>query len=88
MYVNYPNPLKMANGAPISSLGVSHKMHTLAPDANGMVQICHWRDARWHSAIVLQKVFLKGLLWIEAYEQHLATGRDLAEFVHTMAETV
>jgi len=50
-------------------------------------QICHWRDARWHSGIVLQKVFLKGLLWIEAYEQHLATGLSLADFVRTMAET-
>jgi hypothetical protein len=31
-------------------------------------------------------VFLKGMIWIEAYEQHLATGRPLAEFVLTMAE--
>jgi hypothetical protein len=52
-----------------------------------MVQICHWRDARWHSGILLYKVFLKGLLWIEAYEQHLATGRNLSEFVGTMTET-
>ena len=62
-------------------------MHTLTPSTNGMVQICHWRDNRWHSGIVLQKVFLKGLIWIEAYEQHIATGRDLADFVRTMAET-
>jgi hypothetical protein len=61
-------------------------MHTLAPSGNGMVQICHWRDARWHSNILLFKVFLKGLIWIEAYEQHLATGRPLADFVRTMAE--
>jgi hypothetical protein len=71
----------------ISSLGVSHAMHTLEPSASGWVQVCHWRDARWHSGIVLQKVFLKGLLWIEAYEQHLATGLPLADFVRTMAET-
>jgi hypothetical protein len=86
MYVTEPCPLLMADGSLISALGVSHQMHTLAPSSNGMVQICHWRDARWHSSILLQKVFLKGLIWIEAYEQHLATRRPLAEFVLTMAE--
>jgi ubiquitin-protein ligase len=85
MYVTDPNPLRMANGSLISALGVSHQMHTLQP-WNGWVQICHWRTERWHSGILLMKVFLKGLVWIEAYEQHLATGRPLAEFVLTMAE--
>lgn len=87
MYVAEPHPLLMRDQKSLSSLGVSHKMHTLAPSDNGMVQICHWRDNRWHSGILLQKVFLKGLIWIEAYEQHIATGCDLADFVRTMAET-
>ncbi len=86
MYIAYPAPLYAANGTPISALGVSHDMHTLAPSSSGQVQICHWRDNRWHSRILLHKVFLKGLIWIEAYEQHLATGRPLAEFVSTMKE--
>jgi hypothetical protein len=87
MYITEPHPLLMRDQTQVSTLGVSHKMHTLTPLANGIVQICHWRDNRWHSGIVLQKVFLKGLIWIEAYEQHIATGRDLADFVRTMAET-
>jgi hypothetical protein len=87
LYVTYPKPLLMADGSRVAALGVSHAMHTLAPSSDGMVQICHWRDSRWHSGILLQKVFLKALLWIEAYEQHLATGRPLCEFVGTMAET-
>lgn len=86
LYVTDPNPLRMFDGKPVSSLGVSHQMHTLTPHPVGWPQICHWRDARWHSGILLQKVFLKGLIWIEAYEQHLATGRALAEFVSTMTE--
>jgi molybdopterin/thiamine biosynthesis adenylyltransferase len=79
LYLTEPRPLLMADGSRISALGVSHAMHTLAP-LGDMVQICHWRDPRWHAGIVLQKVFLKGLLWIEAYEQHLATGQSLADF--------
>ena len=88
MYITDPLPLLMRDGSKLSALGVSHYMHTLTPSPNGMVQICHWRDNRWHSGILLYKVFLKGLLWIEAYEQHVATGRNLSEFVGTMAETV
>jgi hypothetical protein len=86
MYLTAPFPLYMADGNPVSSLGVSHSMHTLTPSPSGQVQICHWRDDRWYSGILLHKVFLKGLLWIEAYEQHLATGRPIAEFVLTMKE--
>jgi hypothetical protein len=85
LYLTDPAPLLTADGSSVVALGVSHAMHTLTPSGN-MIQICHWRDDRWHSNIVLQKVFLKGLLWIEAYEQHLATGRPLADFVRTMAE--
>jgi hypothetical protein len=87
LYVTDPDPLRLFNGSPVSSLGVSHAMHTLTPHAAGWPQICHWRDARWHSSILLQKVFLKAHIWLEAYEQHLATGRSLADFVPTMAET-
>ncbi len=86
MYITDPDPLRMFNGNTVSSLGVSHQMHTLTPHTSGWPQVCHWRDVRWHSGILLQKVFLKGLVWIEGYEQHLATGRPLAEFVLTMAE--
>lgn len=86
LYVTDPYPLRTRDGTLLSSLGVSHQMHTLTPHSNGWVQICHWRDARWHSGILLQKVFLKGLIWLEAYEQHLATGSPLADFVRTMAE--
>jgi hypothetical protein len=86
LYVTDPNPLLMRDGTAMSRLGVSHAMHTLTPHSAGWVQICHWRDNRWHSGIVLQKVYLKAMLWIEAYEQHLATGADLADFVRTMAE--
>lgn len=88
MYVMSPDPLRMFNGNPLSSMGVSHQMHTLAPSVSGWPQICHWRDTRWHSGILLQKVFLKALLWIEAYEQHLSTGLPIADFVSTMTERV
>jgi hypothetical protein len=83
LYITDPRPLLTHNGQSLASLGTSHAMHTLSP-TNNCVQICHWRDERWHSGILLHKVFLKGLMWLEAFEQHLATGEPLSQFVSTM----
>src|SRR4051794_24425100 len=48
LYVTDPNPLLMRDGTAMWRLGVSHAMHTLTPHSAGWVQICHWRDNRWH----------------------------------------
>jgi hypothetical protein len=86
LYVLEPKVLRTATGGSVNAMGMSHQMHTLTPRHDGLVQICHWRDARWHAGITLSKVLIKGLLWIEAYEQHLATGRSIDSFVRTMGD--
>ena len=87
MYIFTPNPLRGYGGtSTINEYGLSHRMHTLSNGPNGEVQICHWRDARWHSGITFNKVMIKAMLWLEAYEQHLSTGQDIDEFVRTMSE--
>ncbi|MFX0195990.1 MAG: hypothetical protein ACFFCW_07700 [Candidatus Hodarchaeota archaeon] len=87
VYVYRPNPLLGYGGLKtINSYGSSHYMHTFTNGPNGEVQICHWRSDRWHSGITLNKVMLKVVLWLEAYEQHLSTGKDISEFVRTMQE--
>lgn len=87
VYVYSPNPLIGFGGVSINSYKLSHNMHTLENGGNGEVQICHWRQNRWHSGITLNKVMLKAMLWFEAFEQHLATGQPIADFVSTMKET-
>lgn len=86
LYVSRPRVLRSATGGTVNALGLSHQMHTLGSGPDGIVEICHWRDSRWHAAITIDKVLLKGLLWLEAYEQHLATGRSIDSFVRTMGE--
>jgi len=87
VYIYRPNPLwGYANLKTINSYGLSHYMHTLENGPNGEVQICHWRPDRWHSGITLNKVMLKVVLWLEAYEQHLSSGETISEFVRTMRE--
>ena len=86
LYIHIPNPLwGFRRTRTINDYGVSHRMHTLSNGPNGQVQICHWRDERWHSGITFNKVMIKAMLWLEAYEQHLSTGQDIDEFVRTMS---
>ena len=86
MYILTPNPLwGYGRTSTINDYGVSHRMHTLSNGPNGEVQLCHWRDERWHSGITFNKVMIKAMLWLEAYEQHLSTGHDIDEFVRTMS---
>ena len=87
LYISTPNPLRgFDRNSTINDYGVSHRMHTLSNGPNGEVQICHWRDERWHSGITFNKVMIKAMLWLEAYEQHLTTGQDIDEFVRTMSK--
>jgi hypothetical protein len=85
IYVRKPNPLRgYSYEMTINAYDVSHNMHTLSNGPNGEVQICHWRDERWHSGITLNKVMIKVVLWLEAYEQHLSSGDPITNFVGTM----
>ena len=86
VYVYKPNPLPAyLLGKSVNSYSTSHSMHTLCNGPNGEVQICHWRDERWHSAITLNKVMLKVVLWLEAYEQYLSSGSPISDFVRSMS---
>lgn len=55
----------------------SHVHHTL-DQRDGLVNICHFYWSRWSpNENKLCEVFKKGLLWLEAYESSLETGRPI-----------
>lgn len=86
IYVNNPNPLPAyTHGKSVNVYGISHAMHTLSNGPSGQVQICHWRSDRWHSGITLNKVMIKALIWLEAYEQYRSSGSPIHHFVRTMS---
>jgi len=63
VYIHIPNPLpSYVTSQSLNSYGLSHNMHTLKNGPHREVQICHWRDDRWHSAITLNKVMIKVVL--------------------------
>ena len=51
---------------------------------DGFLRICHYRRARWDCDNYLYHVFLKGRLWLEAYEAHLRTSEPVDQFLRQM----
>lgn len=81
VYVTYPSILRTYNGTLLSSIGTSASMHLLTPDNLGNIQLCHYSDSAWHSNVSLYKVALKCLVWLNAYDGHLRTGKPLDYFL-------
>lgn len=57
--------------------------HTLE-GRDGYTKICHFRSCLWKSDYTIYQVIMKGLIWLEAYEAHLRTGRPLGSFLKEM----
>ena len=69
----------------INAEGTSHAFHTRPNGLGGCVQICHFID--WVSTNTCLAVLQKGILWIQAYENHRSTGEDIADFLGNNAKT-
>ena len=80
LLVTFPAPLNDADGRPLSRRGPSGSMHILG-DVCGHLAICHYHPERWSPTHTLYRVFMKGRVWLEAYERHLATGDDLDTYL-------
>lgn len=72
--VTSPPRLLQKNGQPL--LEASSDFHTLAA-VDGFTTICHFYPLHWNAQNTLYQVFMKGRLWLEAYEGHLQTGNTL-----------
>ena len=57
--------------------------HTLE-SKDGCTLICHFRPLFWKDNNMLYEVFMKGLIWLEAYEAHLRTGANLSKYLAEM----
>lgn len=79
LYVTSPQMLRsFGGGATINSQGTSHAYHTMSNGTDGCVKICHFDPSNWDASKTCVAVFMKGILWLEAYEMHLKTGEDIA----------
>ena len=80
LYVTNPCPLYGYMGKTIQSYGTSHAMHVWETDWNNYVKICHWNAEHWSAMNTLVAVLSKGMLWLEAFEAHKRTGKNIDTF--------
>jgi len=84
LYVTSPLILyKYNNRKTVNDDTVSHAFHTMGNGPLGCVQICHYNNESWDASKTCVGVFTKGILWLEAYEGHLKTGRNIADILNS-----
>ena len=72
------NPLRDKSGKLLRK--VSAEMHVIGY-RNGHTLICHYSSGSWTPQVSLYKIFIKCRLWLEMYEEHLATGYNIDTFL-------
>lgn len=80
LFVVSPHILRKRRGGTVNDEGTSHAFHTLDNGPCGCVKICHDKDG-WDASKTCVSVMMKAICWLEGYEAHLATGRDIADFM-------
>lgn len=80
VYIIHPKGLRDYDGKLLSDYGLSASMHLLSSSYNG-IQLCHYSDVHWRSNVTLYQVALKCLVWLNAYDGHLRTGRPIDYFL-------
>ena len=83
-YIEWPTPLLDYNDQYMTSIGTSHHYHTWETDRAGMVKICTYRPEYWNSSNTTVQLIQKAFLWIIAYEEHRATGKQISDLLRTM----
>ena len=73
--------IRKRNGDPLPTL--SNEFHTLGK-LDGYYTICHFHPDRWDANNTMYLVFIKGRLWLEAFENHLKTGYDIDHYLKHM----
>lgn len=71
--------LRTKSGALMDSASAPN--HTLT-SWNGWTQLCHYNDASWTNDVSLWKVYLKCRLWLEMYQAHMRTGKNMDYYLN------
>lgn len=79
--VSASKAIRKRNGDPLPA--GSLQFHTLGK-IDGYYTICHFRPSTWDANNTMYLVFLKGRLWLEAFENHLKTGYDIDHYLKHM----
>lgn len=78
-----PDMVVSNSPAPMPDWEGNGETHTLKR-RDGYLRICHYRSSHWTDENTLYQVFMKGRLWLEAYEGYLRTGSPMDDFLKHM----
>ena len=78
-----PDMVVADSSKPMPDWGKRSITHTLGR-RDDFLQICHYHPSRWTDRSSLYEVFMKGRVWLEAYEGHLRTGENMNYFLGEM----
>lgn len=77
----YGSPLKTKYGSPLTEGSSQNHTYTAY---EGFTRICHFKECHWSDDNTLSQVFMKGRLWLEAYECHRESGANLERYLPHM----
>lgn len=77
---NPSRPLKNKDGYDLDCGTDNHSYGT----KDGLTTICHFVPTMWTNEYTLYQVFMKGRIWLEAYEIHLHTGKPIKTYLREM----
>ena len=87
LYVTSPVTLWKYGGCDtVNDEGISHSFHTQGSGHGGCVEICTVED--WDASLTSVKLLIMGVMWIEAYTQHLQTGEDIDKCLKKMRKLI
>ena len=77
---NPSRPLKGKDGNDLECGTDNHSYGT----KQGLTTICHFVPTLWTNEYTLYQVFMKGRIWLEAYELYLQTGKPIKTYLREM----
>jgi hypothetical protein len=77
---NPPRPLKDKQGKELECGTDNHSYGT----KHGLTTICHFVPTMWTNEYTLYQVFMKGRIWLEAYEIYQQTGKPIKTYLREM----
>lgn len=85
LYVsNQGRPLKDKFGEDIQCGTENHSYGT----RDGLTTICHFVPSMWTNEYTLYQIFMKGRIWLEAYEISLCTGEPMKTYLREMENDI
>ncbi|KAK2563575.1 hypothetical protein P5673_013304 [Acropora cervicornis] len=82
---NFPNDCPRMVAIPPQRTWFSYYLRKKDGSIDGYTRICHFKASLWTDNNTLYQVVMKGLIWLEAYEAHLRTGKSMDVFLAEMA---